>query len=181
MDDVEATPLAAVETPVETGSLRERAAARRRELEHEHEVSILLPMPGYEDLFAVQYRAMGAREMFTIENRSKDDKESYDKYWAIASDKLVAACERILEVKGPDTYEDTGFRLNAKAARELFDCSLPENASARIAMHAIFGASEEGDERLTDHAGDYELQRKGLVTKVDKRVEGESGAVSVTS
>lgn len=173
-----ATPEAA---PVAVGgSLRDRVEQRRRELERQPEQTILLPIPGYEDLLVAQYRALRYREMFAIESRHESNPDKAEGTLFALADKLIAACERILEPVGYDedgheTYQDTGHRYNARAARELFGAELPEGATARQALLAIFGDAD-GEERLVLHGADYERERQRVRQHSDSRAEGESQA-----
>lgn len=153
-------------------SLRDRIARRSRELEQKPEHIIMLDVPGYEDLLAVHYRALPYREQIKIEGRSDKVKDPAEQTLRVAADKLIAACERIVEkTDDPDTYTDTGFVWNAKAA-DLFDKQLPEGSTARQALIAII----DDEEVLVRHAADLEEQRRDLRRKIDQSVEGNSVA-----
>lgn len=166
--------------PVDAGpSLQQRIAQREREHEQAPEHTIILPVPGFEDILAVQYRALSVREMFAIETRvTKTIKDEYEQNLFGAADKLINACERIVEpTSDPDTFNDTGYQWGTKAARELFNRTLPEPSTARQALLSIF----REEESLFAHFTAYEEQRAAVRKRLDSDLAGESAASSATS
>lgn len=155
------------------GSLRDRIAAQERQIEREPEQAIILPLQWLEGV-AVQYRALSQREMFAIETRLEKHKDEYERSLFAVADKLINACERIVEQTGPDEYQDTGYKWGKKAAEELFSRNLPEGARGRQGVLAVF----PDEEILFDHYAEYEKQRKEIRTRVSSRLEGESEASS---
>lgn len=173
-------------TPVraEGVSLAERAQRRHQELSHAPESTLVLPVPGYEDIMSVRYRPLTFRENWDIETRHTKPGEtpSSEEALFIAADKLIVACKGLVEPDGVDEtgspkFKDTGYKWNRRAAVEVFGCTLPADATARASILAIFGP-DDGEESLIIHAGDYGVGRDALKSKVDRRVEGESGASS---
>lgn len=163
---------------VVNGSLRDRVAARQAELEHSREHTILLPVPRFEELLAVQYRPLGYREAWRIEERHEKVKDGAEQALLVAADKLLAACERLVEATSiADEYRDTGQKWGLAAARDMFGLDLPDGTTSRQALLAIF-AGDEGEECLVRHAADYEEQRRVRVAKIGRVVEGESQASS---
>ena len=157
--------------PQATGeSLQEWAARRRQDLAAQPERAIFLPLPGYEERLAVQYRPLTYREAVKIETRHEKNRDDAEKLLFVAADKLIAACERIVEPNGPDEYKDTGYRFNAKAAAELFGCG--DVVSSRQALLAIF----DDEEAVVRHHGAYEEQRTAANEGVTRLMVGESGA-----
>lgn len=157
------------------GSLADRIAARSRELEQQPERTIILPVPGYGDLLAVQYRALDIREELRIEKRFEKVKEPGELFVLVAVGKLSAACEGILEVVGEDEYQETGHKWNAAGVRALFSSraavrELPDAATVRQAMVAAF----PDEEALVLHAAEYEERRLTVRPGVDSQLEGES-------
>jgi hypothetical protein len=160
------------------GSLADRIAARSRELEQEPERAIFVPVPGYEDILVVQYRALDLREQLRIEKRHEKIKDTGEQYLLVAVGKLAAACEEILEVVDQDTYRQTdppGQKWNVGGVRALFSSraavrDLPDSASVRQAMLAVFA----DEEALVQHAADYEELRKSVRPGVDTALAGES-------
>lgn len=157
------------------GSLADRMAARSRELEQEPERAIILDVPGYEGILAVQYRALDYREEFKIEDRYAKVKDGAEQTLLAAVGKLSHACEEILEVVGPDTYKQTGQKWNVPGVRALFSSrsavqALPEGASVRMAMVAAF----PDEEALVRHAADYEERRGAVRPGVERELAGES-------
>lgn len=162
------------ESQPQAGSLRDRIARRKRELEQQPEHTIILPVPRFEDILSVQYRPLEYREMFRIETRHEKRPDGAERLLFVAADKLVNACERLVEPAGADTYKDTGHRWSVEAARDLFDIDLPEKTTARQALIAIF----DDEELLIRHASDYEEQRRAIHPRLEEKLTGESEASS---
>jgi hypothetical protein len=180
VDQAAASPVDVPQEHVDAGSLKARVQARRRELEQEHDSTFVLPIPGFEQLLAVEYRPLNYREMMKLESRHSKNTDEAESVLFIAVDKMIAACERLVEVTGnPDEYADTGYRWNVQGVRECFGCELPDGATARQAVLKVF-SYEGGEEDLILHSGEYETQRSTRRASVDRRVEGESEASSAT-
>jgi hypothetical protein len=162
---------------VAAGSLQDRIAAQEAELQQAPEHAIILPIPWLAG-FSVQYRALSMRECFKLESRSDKVKDAYDKNLNAVCDKLINACEAILEdrgvIDGQETYEQTPYKWGATAARDLFRRSLPDAATARQGLLAIF----PDEEILFDHFAAYEVERKRVRTGLDQSLEGNSEASS---
>lgn len=170
-ENVQVEPLE--EIPVRGPSLRDEIAAQERQIQQEPAHAIIVPLSWLTG-FAVQYRALSQREMYPLEKRHDKNPDEYEQGLFIAADKLLHAQERIVKQTGPDEYSDTGYKLGPRAAQELFDRTLPEKATARQGLLAIFPE----EEILFDHFLEYERQRKLIRTKVDKKVTGEFEAGS---
>lgn len=159
-------------------SLRDQVAARQAQLERSPEHTILLPVPRFEDLLVAQYRPLGYRESWRIEERHEKVKDGAEQALLVAADKLIAACERIVEpTADPDEYRDTGHKWGLAIARDVFGLELPDATTARQALLAIF-AGDEGEEALVRHAAEYEEQRRAHSARIDRVVAGESAASS---
>lgn len=121
----------------EFGSLSQRVAQRRREREARRNEPIILPVPGYGDLFAVRYRRIKLAEIADIVERHGTDA---DVSASIAM--LVAACEDILEVTGvkddgtPD-YQSLGKKWSTRTIAELFEEDFPPETTVRVAMGVL--------------------------------------------
>jgi hypothetical protein len=151
-------------------SARERAAARRQHLQQKR--TITLPLPGYEDIYHVRYRILGAREIRKLgERNEKAGLTGYDLELNTFADILINACEEFLEVKGPDEFASTGHKWNANGANDLFDADLPEGSSARDAIFAVFPGTES---ELILHATEYDSHLTVEAARVDENSVGES-------
>src|SRR6185312_15304196 len=161
-------------------SLRDQIAQVQQELERAPEHTILLPVPKLEHVLVAQYRPLGYREAWRIEEKHGKVKDGAEQALLVAADKLFAACERLVRPTAKaDEFEDTGHKWNARLAREEFGLDLPEGTTARQALIAIFrslGKDDEGEELLLRHAVEYEEQRQAETTRIAGRVEGESAA-----
>jgi hypothetical protein len=156
-------------------SLADRIAASERQATETPERAIILPVPGPTSSFlSVRYRALTYRELLKIEERHEKVKDSGDQYLFIATDKLIQACQGILENTGPDEYTDTGHKWTAQTAKVLFRRDLPDNATARQAVLAIF----PDEEAVIEHFKEYEQQRLEIRRQIDRETEGNSGARS---
>lgn len=161
-------------------SLRDQIAQVQQELEHAPEHTILLTVPKLDGILVAQYRPLGYREAWRIEEKHGKVKDGAEQALLVGADKLLAACERLVRpTADPDEFEDTGYRWGVKLAREEFGLELPEGTTARQALIAIFrslGKDDEGEELLVRHAAEYEEQRQAESSRIGARVEGESAA-----
>jgi hypothetical protein len=170
----EDAPIAAAS---ENESLQDWAARRRREMHDAPEKAIVIPLPGYEDRLSVQFRALNYREALAIENRQEKNKDQAEALLFVAADKLIAACERIVEATPyPNTYNDTGYKLNAKGAREFFGCAIPDGAGGRVGVLAIL----PDEEAVVRYAGELEERRQALRAGTERGMAGESEASATT-
>lgn len=130
-------------TEPELGSLSHRIAERRRERERRRKEPIIIPVPGYSDLFAVRYRRLTGGEADEI--IKKHDPEVDGLAGPISM--LITACEEILEVTGRDeagkpTYEPLGRKWTPTAIRELFEADFQEGITTRLAMEQVLHENE---------------------------------------
>lgn len=151
-------------------SLKERAAARRRQLEEDK--SFVVPLIGYEDMFAVRYRALPLEDQMKIGERNAELKKA-EQAVANAADTIINSCIEFLEVKGKDEYVSLGCKWTADTARELFGAELPEGASARDAVSAVF-SGPLGTTRLVVHADACDSETIKALSAVDEVISGES-------
>ncbi len=140
------------------GSLRDRLAARRRQLAERD--FFTQPILGYEDLgLYARYEVLdfttrskiGQRHATAISRKETEIGGTRD----AAADTLAQACVGLLEKVG----EDGGFRelapgFTADAIREYIVPDLPEGATVRQAILAMFPAPHDGlvADMLTDYA-----------------------------
>lgn len=157
---------------VAAGSLQDRIARRQREIEQAPEHTIVIPVPDFEDILAVQYRTLDYREMMIIEARQEKNKDDAERILFVAADKLIKACIRLVEPTGTDEYTETGYKWSLDAARDLFGKDLPNGTSARQALIACF----KDEETLVMHAGAWAEQREKVRARVESEVSGESSA-----
>lgn len=161
------------------GSLQDRIARRQREIEAQPEHTIVIPVPDFEDILAVQYQTLDYRKMMAIEARQEKNKDTAEGVLFVAADKLINACVRIVEPTDDPNgdYKDTGYKWGLDAARNLFGKDLPDNTSARQAVIACF----RDEETLVRHAGDWATQREEIRKRVDTEALGESAASTVAT
>lgn len=164
------------ETPVvdANASLRARIEARAKELSAQN--PIILPVPGCEDLFAVEYRVLNLKELTAIALRQEEAK---DDATVTLVDTLLKACVTIREVqpgKPEDEWRDTGFKWGSRAARDLFGLDLPEGTTERSALLAIFEylVGERHGLVLAGHCDQYSNATRLKTPKIAEGVEGES-------
>ena len=154
-------------------SLQERAAARRQQLEQDH--SFVLPLPGYEDMFAVRYRALSYGEMWRISDKNGALPNSPETDMANFADLLINGCVEFLEVKPDGSYQSLGHKWgDAKGINESFGLGLPEGATARECVFAVFSGPQGGN-RLALHAAAYDAGLVQSTSEVAEETVGESG------
>jgi hypothetical protein len=170
------------ETPVapetggtpETGSLKQRAAERRAELQKEQHFDI--PVPGYEDLFVARYTQLGYHVLRHIGKGIESEPDEIQREIDLAAATLVNACQGLYEAKPDGSLEPTGYRWTTTAALELFgvpESELPPGSTARAALLAVL----ESDTVVVRHFAEYsELSVNGR-RETDEVLKGESEAV----
>lgn len=159
-----------VVTATAGGSVRDRAKARRRELQEERAFTI--PLKGYEDMFAVYYRVLSYEEYREIGKRH--DENTPDGELAVYADTLIMACLDILELDENGKETSTGQRWTPAAVDALFGVEeLPADATARQAIRAVLPSNE-----LALHFNDYDKGADKAGPLVERRLEGEFGAGS---
>lgn len=158
-------------------SLKDKVAARRRQLEQTN--TITLPIPGYEDLLAARYKPLGFEPTMKIVERN-EKLGTADQVVANAADSLVVACEEILEIVGEDDngpiYQSTGHKWTTNGVREIFDVDLPDGTTARDAILAAMpGPAGVGDAmNLTLHYAAYTNAMGANNDTFRKALQGES-------
>ena len=156
------------------GSLRERLAARRRELTEER--TFLLAVPGYEDLgLYARYKSLPYEALRAIVKRHERTMDTAAGELALACDVLIHACIELVEKRDDDSYQSLGFRWGPEAAKELFQIDLPEGATVRNAIQEIFAGRSMS---LILHYREYDEQMGTTVAEVDDAQVGESAASS---
>jgi hypothetical protein len=127
----------------ELGSLSQRIAQRRRERERLRGTTVVLPVPGYSDLFGARYRRLEGTEIVEISERpdvANDDE-------AGALDMLINGCTDILAVDGFDEdnkpiYTSLGMRWTTATITQLFEQEFPPDFPVRAALRQVLDYKE---------------------------------------
>lgn len=158
------------DTPTTGGSLRDRIAQRRLELQQER--SFVLPISGYEDLLAAHYRVMSYSEFRKIGRRHEAIANTTEGELTVFADTLINACLELLEIQDGD-YVSTGKKWSVDAVRDLFGVDLPSDATVRQAVRQALT-----DTDLALHYRAYDLKADSVGPGVEDAVVGEAVAVS---
>lgn len=154
-------------------SLRDRVAARRRERERER--SFVLPIPGYEDLgLCARYRPLAFEELHDLQRRHAEDDESAGAILALRADTLARSCIELLERRQDGSYQSLGCGWTAFGVREHLVPELPETATARDAIFAVFNGVTGGQE-LYWHFGRWDEEASRSAQQLGEEQAGESG------
>jgi hypothetical protein len=162
-------------------SLKDRVKARRDELREDH--TFVLPVPGYEDVgLAARYKTVpyeGLRKIGEKPDILAVKNEGQRELMAFA-DTLILGCVELLEEVGRDDhgnpeYRSLGHGWTAAGVRDHLLDDLPEGATARDAVLAVFSGPNGGN-RLAQHVRLWDTKADEINSKIDSRVEGESGA-----
>jgi hypothetical protein len=161
------------------GSLKERLARKRRELEEN--TTFEIPVPGYEKegLWA-RYRALGFEDVRNIGIRIEG--ETSDQVTGerlTAAETLTEACIELLEFQGygPDgqpKFDELGYRWTAAAGRDLFGIDIPDGVTARDAIMMVFPYPR--DLLMTNHFQGYLEASMGYLPQMEEIMRGESAA-----
>jgi hypothetical protein len=152
----------------EVASLAHRIAERRRERNALRAEPIVLPVPGYGDLFAVRYRRLDPSEAAAISEKHDPRVDGLAGPIAL----LVNACEDILEVTGVDqagkrVYEPLGRKWSVNTIAELFEED--PSPTVRLAMEKVFDERE-----ISRHFGAYTKAVAELDKDDTEALPGES-------
>ncbi len=158
----------APQAPAVGGSLRDRAAARREELQRQD--TFKLPVEGWEDMLLAEYRGLGYTMLRKIGERH--DQGTPEGELASFADTLINACVDIYEIT-PDGPVAFGKRWSSSFVRDELGIDLPDSATARQALEAVLP-----EDYLAMHFRAYDMKVGELLTKHDRAVVGESGASS---
>jgi hypothetical protein len=137
-----------VETPEATGSLAARATARRQEISERK--SLVLEVPGYEGLLAVEYRALAYHEGRKIAARHQRQHDDAVREIYIAADQLIRASVNSYELREDGTSIELGIGWGRELAERL-GIKIHDTTTARQAVLACFPS----DVLLTRHFVEY--------------------------
>lgn len=159
---------------VQSGSLKEKLAARRAQLQSER--THVFPIPGYEDLIAARYKSLDYKALRKIGNRNAKLEGTSDGELANYADTLINACVELLRVDGDDpekypSLRDSGnvARWDDQTVREFFDPDLPTGTSARQAILAAIPGTQ-----LALHFQRYDEWLSDVVPEIQEQMRGES-------
>lgn len=177
--------LAAVHEPFEdepeteilpADSLAGRIAERRRDLERKTTEDF--DVPGYEGILVARYKVVGYAANRKIGKRHESMPAWIKAELYTMADTLILANVDLLENGGDDPagHRPLGLRWGVKAAQDLFRCQLPDNATARQAMFAIF----PDDMKLMRHYGDVSQWILGNNPRIDDDLAADLGKETVS-
>lgn len=141
-------------------SLAARASHRREMLLEQH--SIVLEVPGYEGVLAVEYRAVGYPESKRIHERLRRIRDEAERELYVAADHLLVASTNSFEMSEHGSRE-LGHGWGLELAREL-GIEIGEGMSARQAVLACFPREQL---LLTHFYVDYSEWLSGATLEVD--------------
>lgn len=175
MSATEVEPEATLDIPAlasTNGSLRDRLAARRHELQQER--TFILKVQGYEDLgLHARYRVLPYEALRRIGENNKRAEGSAEGELAVAAATLIQACVELLERREDGSYLPLGYSWSVEAAHDLFEVDLPDGALASNAMREIF-AGPGGSTNMMLHFRDYDEQLAQAMPEVDEAIRGNS-------
>lgn len=150
------------------GSLADRMKARRASLEKQK--TEVFEVPGYEGIFAVEYRMLGWSRIRQITRGHAQVKDPGQRELNSAVDTLLVATVQLLEVTATGHKPVSGGWLDlARALQDPSDpeaVKLPNNPTPQHALLAIFGV----EARVMTHYGEYESWLNGQRQRVDEDV-----------
>lgn len=161
-------------TDVQPGSLAHRVAQRRKEREARRGTIVTVPVPGFEDLFAVNYRRLTLEERSEIVDRNDVLEGGAGSMTTGAADLLINACVDILEITGQDEagepiYLPLGKKWTPSVIAELFE----EDTQGVTVRDALMQVLDSDD--LTGHFAAYSKAVRALDEKATDETPGESG------
>ena len=170
--DVEPEVAPELSVVASNGSLRDRLAAKRRELQQDR--TFVLKVQGYETegLYA-RYRVLPYETLRRVGENNKRLEGSPEGELAIAADTLNQACVELLERREDGSYLSLECRWSDPKAWDLFGVELPEGATTRTAMYEIF-TGPGGSTNLMLHFKDYDEQLSNAMPEIDEAIRGNS-------
>jgi hypothetical protein len=151
------TPPVAPSAPakeLELGSLAEQVAQRAKARAKQRQTILTIPIPGFEDLFAIQYRRLTFEEKSAlVERHNVIDGDARERIES-AADMLINACEDVVQVTGHDehgkpSYRSLQTRLTSAFVGRLFGLE-PVPSTARDALILALDSED-----LVTHFGQY--------------------------
>jgi hypothetical protein len=152
-------------------SLQERVAARRKERERER--TFVLPVPGYEDVLHARYRPLPFEDLHDLQQRHEDDGDTAEGILGLRADTLARACVELLERSPDGSFRSLGFGWQPAGVREHLIPGLPESATARDTVFALFNGTMGGNE-LIWHFRQWDAEASRNVRAEADELLGES-------
>lgn len=161
-------------------SVRDRIAARRRELQEESN-HLDLTVAAWPDTFQVRYRLLNDAENGKFTKVVEKAQKARDNALARAAtlDILIGSCECVLVPNAEEVYEpllddnEQPIRLDVRLAELLGLDSVDTDLTARKIAGEFFSPEGKFPDAIFDHAQALGNWRRGRVSSIDRDLLGE--------